>query len=126
MPGRSFALVGAALIGLGALAPSAALAQYWGGPPPPPPPVAYYYDRGYGWDAPPPPPPPPPRVVYARPYYGGYHRYRCDRGTGGAIVGAIAGGLLGNVVAGRGDRGIGTLFGAGAGALAGRAVDRHC
>ena len=52
--------------------------------------------------------------------------YRCDRGTGGTIIGAIAGGLLGNGVAGRGDRTIGTMVGAGAGALAGRAIDRDC
>ena len=52
--------------------------------------------------------------------------YRCNRGTGGTIIGAIAGGLLGNSIAGRGDRTIGTAVGAGAGALAGRAIDRDC
>ncbi|WP_404710828.1 glycine zipper 2TM domain-containing protein [Sphingomonas sp. MMS24-J13] len=51
---------------------------------------------------------------------------RCDRGTGGTILGAIAGGLIGNAAAGRGDRGAGTVVGAGVGALAGRAIDRDC
>ncbi|MEG3089148.1 glycine zipper 2TM domain-containing protein [Sphingomonas sp. PB4P5] len=48
---------------------------------------------------------------------------RCDA-VGGTVIGAIAGGLLGNSVAGRGDRTLGAVLGAGAGALAGRAIDR--
>ena len=61
--------------------------------------------------------------------YRGYNRsYRarqkCNDGDGGTIVGAIAGGLLGNTVAGRGDRTIGTILGAGVGPLAGRAIER--
>ena len=72
----------------------------------------YYADRGYY------------RGNGGR-YYG--RRYRCDRGTGGTIVGAIAGGLLGNAVVGRhGDRTAGTIVGAGAGALVGRGIDRNC
>jgi hypothetical protein len=66
-----------------------------------------------------------------RRYYGNDRRYsrsrardRCNDGDGGTIVGAIAGGLLGNQVAGRGDRVLGTIIGGGAGALAGRAIDR--
>lgn len=58
--------------------------------------------------------------------YRGYnrsYRARCNNDTG-TVVGAIAGGLLGNTVAGRGDRLLGTVLGAGAGALAGRAIDR--
>src|SRR3546814_17906693 len=56
-----------------------------------------------------------------------YRGYRCDSGTGGTILGAIAGGLLGNEVVGRyGDRTAGALVGAGVGALAGRAIDRDC
>ncbi|WP_277967868.1 glycine zipper 2TM domain-containing protein [Sphingomonas echinoides] len=51
-------------------------------------------------------------------------RNRCRSGDSGTIIGAIAGGLLGNVVAGRGDRTLGTVLGAGGGALAGRAIDR--
>jgi opacity protein-like surface antigen len=80
----------------------------------------------------------PVRYAYRgdRGYYsqGGYERgyrapteysYRCQgSGTTGTILGAIAGGLLGNGVAGRGDRTLGTLLGGGAGALAGRAIDK--
>lgn len=52
--------------------------------------------------------------------------YSCrNDGTGGTIIGAIAGGLLGHEVAGRrGDRTTGTILGAGVGALAGRAIDK--
>jgi uncharacterized protein YcfJ len=55
-------------------------------------------------------------------YYNHYGQ-RCS-GSTGTIIGAIAGGLLGNEVAGRGDRTLGAIIGAGAGALAGRAIDR--
>lgn len=59
--------------------------------------------------------------------YNNNRRYReCDRGTGGTIIGAIAGGLLGNEVAGRGDKTVGTIVGGAAGALAGRAIDGNC
>ena len=51
------------------------------------------------------------------------YRNRCNNDAG-TIIGAIAGGLLGNGIAGRGDRTLGTVLGAGAGALAGRAIDR--
>ena len=51
-------------------------------------------------------------------------RQKCDDGYGGTIVGAIAGGLLGRSVAGRGDHVLGTVLGGAAGALAGRAIDR--
>ena len=50
-------------------------------------------------------------------------RNRCDNSRG-TILGAIAGGLLGNVIAGRGDRTLGTVLGAGGGALAGRAIQK--
>jgi hypothetical protein len=66
-----------------------------------------YYDNGYN----------------DRRYYN-TSRNRCRSGDSGTIIGAIAGGLLGNVVAGRGDRTLGTVLGAGGGALAGRAIDR--
>ena len=52
-----------------------------------------------------------------------YRDRRCNN-DGGTILGAIAGGLLGNGVAGRGNRALGTVVGAGAGALAGRAIAR--
>jgi hypothetical protein len=58
-------------------------------------------------------------------YRGDYRaRQRCNDGDGGTIIGAIAGGLLGNAVAGRGDKGLGTVLGAVGGGLAGRAIDR--
>lgn len=51
--------------------------------------------------------------------------FRCrDEGTGGAVVGAIAGGLLGNQVARRGDKTLGTIIGGVGGALIGREIDR--
>jgi uncharacterized protein YcfJ len=53
-----------------------------------------------------------------------YNNQRCKDGDGGTVIGAVAGGLLGNQVAGRGDRLVGTVLGAGVGALAGRAIDR--
>ncbi len=60
-----------------------------------------------------------------RGYRGNDGYYRCRRdGTAGTIIGAIAGGLLGNEVAGRGDRTEGTIIGGAVGALAGRAIDK--
>ncbi len=58
-------------------------------------------------------PPPPPPVVARR-----------DDGVGGAVIGGVAGGVAGNVIAGRGNRLGGTVLGAGVGALAGTAIDR--
>ena len=78
---------------------------------------------------------------YRNNYYRGDNRgyryrggYRCrDNGTGGTIIGAIAGGLLGNEIGRssgsygrRGDGTTGAIIGAGVGALAGRAIDRNC
>src|SRR3954471_2306858 len=66
------------------------------------------------------------RYYNQRTYNGGYYNHygqRCS-GSTGTIIGAIAGGLLGNQVAGRGERALGAIIGAGAGALAGRAIDR--
>lgn len=53
-------------------------------------------------------------------------RYYCkrDNGTTGLIVGAVAGGLLGNTIAGSGDKTLGTLLGGAGGALLGREIDR--
>ncbi|MEO8722256.1 MAG: glycine zipper 2TM domain-containing protein [Sphingobium sp.] len=61
-----------------------------------------------------------------RVYRGQDGRYYCRRsdGTTGLVVGAIAGGVLGNVIAPGGSETLGTILGAGAGALAGRAIDR--
>jgi uncharacterized protein YcfJ len=57
-------------------------------------------------------------------YRDNYRNQRCDKGTGGTIIGAIAGGLLGNEVARRGNRTEGSIIGAAVGALAGRAIDK--
>ena len=56
--------------------------------------------------------------------YGNHYGQRCSSGSTGTIIGAIAGGLLGREIAGRGDRTVGTIIGGAAGALAGRAIDR--
>lgn len=59
--------------------------------------------------------------------YRGYDdRYYCRRsdGTTGLIVGAALGGIAGNQLAPGGSRTIGTLIGAGAGALLGRTIER--
>lgn len=50
---------------------------------------------------------------------------RCDNGTGGTIIGGVAGALAGREIAGRrGDRTAGAIIGGAIGALAGRAIDR--
>lgn len=49
---------------------------------------------------------------------------QCDNGTGGTVIGAIAGGLAGHQIAGRGDRTVGAILGGAVGAVAGRAIDR--
>ncbi len=53
-------------------------------------------------------------------------RYYCKRddGTAGTIVGAIAGGVLGNIIAPGGSKTLGTVIGAAGGALAGNAIDK--
>lgn len=53
-------------------------------------------------------------------------RYRCkkDNGTTGLLIGGAVGGLAGNTIAGNGDKLLGTVIGAGAGALLGREIDR--
>jgi len=54
-------------------------------------------------------------------------RYYCKKpdGTTGLIVGGLAGGVLGNVIAPGGSKTLGTILGAGAGAIAGQAIDRN-
>ncbi len=125
-------LAGTALVAAAVFAPTVADAQYRG--------PASYYEAGYERDG-----YPYERDGYARDGNGsGYGRgghdrdrrhanrdrrdYRhCDRGTGGTILGAIAGGLLGNAAVGRrGNNTAGTLARAGIGALAGNAIDRDC
>jgi Glycine zipper 2TM domain len=59
--------------------------------------------------------------------YRGYDdRYYCrrDDGTTGLIVGGIAGGVLGHILAPGGSKTLGTIIGAGAGGLIGREIDR--
>ena len=58
-------------------------------------------------------------------YYGERTRVCRDKGTGGTVIGAIAGGLAGRELIRR-DRTAGTIGGAAVGALAGRAIDRNC
>ena len=84
-------------------------------------------DRGNNWD--------PSRHYHSgryrerrmgrddRIYRGGDGRYYCRRsdGTTGLVIGAIAGGILGNAIGGNT---LGTLLGAGGGALLGQSVDR--
>ena len=59
-------------------------------------------------------------------YRGQDGRYYCRRedGTTGLIVGGIAGGALGNIIAPGGSEVIGTIIGAAAGALIGQEIDR--
>jgi len=112
---KTFTLALSALaMGTATLVPVAAEAQRYG------------YDRGYdgrGYD----------RGYDRREYRGNDRRYNyrndrnnrrgCDN-TGGTIVGALAGGLLGHTVAGRGNGTIGALLGAAGGGLAGNAIDK--
>ncbi|MDP1027632.1 glycine zipper 2TM domain-containing protein [Sphingomonas sp. KR1UV-12] len=60
-------------------------------------------------------------------YRGQNGNYYCRRsdGTTGLLVGGVAGGVLGNIIAPGGSEVLGTLLGAAGGALAGRAVDRN-
>lgn len=59
-------------------------------------------------------------------YRGEDGRYYCRRpdGTTGLIVGAIAGGVLGNLIAPGGSEELGTVLGAIGGGIAGRAIER--
>lgn len=59
-------------------------------------------------------------------YYGKGGRTYCTRsgGTTGAVVGGVGGAVLGNSIAGRGDKLLGTVVGGVAGAFGGQAIDR--
>ena len=58
-------------------------------------------------------------------YRGSDNRYYCrrDDGTTGLVLGGIAGGALGHIIAPGGSKTLGAIVGAGAGALSGRAID---
>jgi hypothetical protein len=60
-------------------------------------------------------------------YRGQDGRYYCRRPDGptGLIVGAIAGGVLGNLIAPGGSEEVGTILGAIGGGVAGRAIERN-
>ena len=60
-------------------------------------------------------------------YRGSDGRYYCKRndGTTGLIVGAIGGGILGNIIDGGHNRAAGTLIGGALGALAGKSIDQN-
>lgn len=106
------------------------------GPPPPPrggysgggydPRDDEYYDASRDYRAP--PPGYQERVLTQddRVYRGNDGKYYCRRsdGTTGLIVGAAAGGLFGNIIAGGRSKTVGTLLGAVAGGALGSAADR--
>ncbi|MFC3712273.1 glycine zipper 2TM domain-containing protein [Sphingoaurantiacus capsulatus] len=65
-----------------------------------------------------------------RAYYGQQRAYndgvcRKDSNTGGTVLGALAGGVAGNVIAGRGDKTLGTVIGVLGGGIAGRELDKR-
>ncbi|MFA5969533.1 MAG: glycine zipper 2TM domain-containing protein [Sphingomonas sp.] len=62
-----------------------------------------------------------------RVYRGSDGRYYCKRndGTTGLIIGAVGGGILGNVIDGGHSRAVGTLIGGGLGALLGKSIDQN-
>ncbi len=71
-----------------------------------------------------------PTAADARKHYRSYKgnggRTYCTRsgGTTGAVVGGVGGALIGNGIAGRGDKLLGTVVGGVAGAFGGQAIDR--
>ncbi len=62
-----------------------------------------------------------------RVYRGENGQYYCRRsdGTTGLIVGGIAGGILGNIIAPGGSKTLGTIIGGAGGAVAGSAIDKN-
>jgi hypothetical protein len=94
------------------VAPPFGVRRGWGGPP-----VVYGGYGGY------PVPVPVPVAYGGYPAQGGFYDPCRSTGTG-AVIGAIAGGLIGNGIAGRYDRGLGTVVGAGLGAVTGTAIER--
>ena len=68
-----------------------------------------------------------PLAVNDRIYRGQDNRYYCRRsdGTTGLIIGAIGGGVLGNVIAPGGSKTLGSILGGGLGAIIGSSIDRN-
>jgi len=58
-----------------------------------------------------------------RNYGNDYNGCRRDSNTNGTVLGAIAGGVLGNVIAQQGDKALGTVIGAGLGGVVGNRID---
>ncbi|MBC7519980.1 MAG: glycine zipper 2TM domain-containing protein [Sandarakinorhabdus sp.] len=60
-------------------------------------------------------------------YRGNDNRYYCRRGDGttGLIVGAVGGGVLGNVIAPGGSKTLGSILGGSLGAVLGNSIDRN-
>ncbi len=65
--------------------------------------------------------------VNDRIYRGNDNRFYCRRrdGTTGLIVGALGGGVLGNVIAPGGSKTLGSIIGGGLGAVIGNSIDRN-
>jgi len=59
-------------------------------------------------------------------YRGSDNRYYCKRddGTSGLIIGGLAGGALGNIIAPGGSKVLGTLIGGAGGAIIGQQIDK--
>jgi hypothetical protein len=70
---------------------------------------------------------PRPLAVNDRIYRGQDNRYYCRRsdGTTGLILGALGGGVLGNVIAPGGSKTLGSILGGGLGAVLGSSIDRN-
>ena len=64
------------------------------------------------------------RHVYHR-HYAGCEARRHETARNGTIIGAVAGGVIGNQLAGHGSRTLGTVLGAGGGAVVGHQVGAH-
>lgn len=127
MRNRKLRIAAAVLLASAAVVP--AMAQPYG--PPPPPDYGPSYgppDNGPGYG----PPPAPGGYIDYRERYGAYDPYwrdcqreRSGNTAGGAIIGALAGGLFGNAVSSRRSQGAGTLLGALAGGAVGAAVGNN-
>jgi Ni/Co efflux regulator RcnB len=70
---------------------------------------------------------PRPLGVNDRIYRGRDNRYYCRRsdGTTGLVVGALGGGVLGNIIAPGGSKTLGSILGGGLGAVLGSSIDRN-